>query len=113
MGLEKQPNVVIGRIEIVSPAKAEIVTARALAPLAKLLEWAGRHRIDTAICLFHKGKDWQAEVTEAMKEWDFPLDPITSITDRDAVILRIGPYTRTGLSTAADLRDRQPEGRRR
>jgi 16S rRNA (guanine527-N7)-methyltransferase len=113
MGLHPQPNIVIGRIETVPPVKADVVTARALAPLKKLLEWAHGHRTSTAICLFHKGKDWQVEVSEAMKEWDFPLDPITSITDRDAVILRIGPYTRTGPRASAGLRDRQPEGRRR
>ena len=104
MGLEKQPKIVIGRIEAVPPAKADVVTARALAPLGQLLKWALPHRTDNAICLFHKGKDWKAELTEAMKDWDIPGKPFTTVTDIDAVILRIGPY---------GLRDRQPEGRRR
>lgn len=108
MGLTRQPKLVIKRIEMAPPANADVVTARALAPLAQLLEWSHRHRMDTAICLFHKGKDWQAEVDEAKKKWDFSPEAFASVTDRDAVLLRIGPYT-----TAADLRDRQPEGRRR
>ena len=108
MGLEKQPKVVIGRIEEAPPAKADVVTARALAPLSQLLAWADRHRADTAICLFHKGKGWQAELTEAMKDWDITCQPLTSKTDRDAVILRIGSYT-----SAEGVRDRQPKGRRR
>jgi 16S rRNA (guanine527-N7)-methyltransferase len=107
MGLPRLPKLVIGRVEDVAPAKADVVTARALAPLSQLLAWADRHRTDTAICLFHKGKGWQAELTEAMKDWDIPCQPLTSVTDRDAVILRIGHYTTAGL------RDRQPEGRRR
>lgn len=107
MELKNQPEIVIQRIENAPPAGADVVTARALAPLGRLLEWSERHRTDTAICLFHKGKGWQAEVDEAKKEWDFSPEPIASVTDRDAVILRIGPYR------AADLRDRQPEGRRR
>jgi 16S rRNA (guanine527-N7)-methyltransferase len=107
MTLEKQPKIVIGRIEAVAPAPADVITARALAPLGQLLTWAARHRTDTAICLFHKGKGWQAEVTEAMKDWDIPHQTFNSVTDLDAVILRIGPYH------AAALRDRQPEGRRR
>jgi len=107
MTLEKQPKIVIGRIEAVAPAPADVITARALAPLGQLLAWADRHRTDTAICLFHKGKGWQAEVTEAMKGWDIPHQPFTSVTDLDAVILRIGPYRATAF------RDRQPEGRRR
>ena len=108
MELEKPPKLVIKRIEVAAPASADVVTARALAPLDQLLEWSNRHRTDAATCLFHKGKGWQAEVDEAKKKWDFSPDAIASVTDRDAVILRIGPY-----AAAADLRDRQPEGRRR
>lgn len=108
MGLKKPPRVVIGRIEEAPADNADVVTARALAPLGQLLRWADRHRTDTAICLFHKGKGWQAELTEAMKDWDIPCQPLSSITDRDAVILRIGSYTAT-----AGVRDRQPKGRRR
>jgi 16S rRNA (guanine527-N7)-methyltransferase len=106
MGLKKPPRIVIGRIERVPPAKADVVTARALAPLGQLLDWASRHRTDTAICLFHKGKGWQDELTGAMKDWDIACQPLTSVTDRDAVILRIGSYTSTGV------RDRQSKGRR-
>ncbi len=107
MMLEKPPKIVIGRIEAVPPSPADVITARALAPLGQLLAWADRHRTDTAICLFHKGKGWQAEVTGAMKDWDIPLQTFNSVTDLDAVILRIGPYRTTAF------RDRQPEGRRR
>lgn len=92
MGLENQPKIAISRIEAAPPAATDVVTARALAPLRQLLGWAERHRKDTAICLFHKGKGWQAEVEEAKKEWDISPEPIASVTDRDAVILRIGPY---------------------
>jgi 16S rRNA (guanine527-N7)-methyltransferase len=107
MALKKPPRVVIGRIEVAPAAKADVVTARALAPLTQLLVWADRHRGDTAICLFHKGKGWQSELTEATKDWDITCQPLSSKTDSDAVILRIGSYTATGV------RDRQPEGRRR
>lgn len=106
MGLKKLPRILIGRIEEVPSAQADLITARALAPLGQLLEWADRHRTDPAICLFHKGKGWQGELTEAMKDWDISCQPLSSVTDRDAVILRIGPYTATGV------RDRQSKGRR-
>ena len=107
MGLKKPPRVVISRIDDAPGSKADVVTARALAPLGQLLSWADRHRTDTAICLFHKGKGWQAELTEATKDWDITCQPLRSKTDRDAVILRIGSYT------ATSVRDRQPKGRRR
>jgi len=111
MALEKPPKIVVGRIEAVPPAKADVVTARALAPLGQLLKWAQPHRTDTAICLFHKGKDWKAELAEAMKEWDIPGQPFTSVTDLDAVILRIGSYSAKPGTKA--VRDRQSKGRRR
>lgn len=110
MELEKQPRILVGRIEQVEPAGADVVTARALAPLGKLLELAERHRADNAICLFHKGKGWKAELTEALVDWDIPGQPFTSVTEIDSVILRVGAYQR---KPAADLRHRQPKGRRR
>jgi 16S rRNA (guanine527-N7)-methyltransferase len=100
MGLPKQPKIVVSRIETAPPAGADVVAARALAPLDQLLAWADRHRANPAICLFHKGRDWRAELTEAMKDWEIECTPQPSITNRDAVILRIGSYR------AKDLRDR-------
>lgn len=99
MELPKQPSIIIGRIEAVPPAKADIVTARALAPLKQLLAWAAPHRNDPAICLFHKGKGWQGELTEAREDWDIQTQPFSSVTDRDAVLLRISSYR------PKDLRD--------
>jgi 16S rRNA (guanine527-N7)-methyltransferase len=100
MGLKKQPKVVVSRIEAAPATKADVVTARALAPLGQLLGWAAPHRADTAICLFHKGKGWQAEMNEAMKDWDIEAQPFSSVTDRESVLLRISQFS------AKDLRDR-------
>ncbi len=100
MGLSKSLKIVIARVEAAPPANADVVTARALAPLGQLLAWGDRHRSNPAICLFHKGKSWQAELTETMKDWDIECTPLSSVTDRDAVILRIGAYR------AKALRDR-------
>jgi 16S rRNA (guanine527-N7)-methyltransferase len=126
MDLSKPPKILSNRVEAVAPLKPDIITARALAPLGLLLKWADLHRVDTTICLFHKGKGWQAELTEAMKDWDIPYQSFQSVTDRDAVILRTGNYSRAGVPlagarargapTAASLNDpgdRQPKRRRR
>jgi 16S rRNA (guanine527-N7)-methyltransferase len=107
MRLARMPKTVISRIETAPPAQADVVTARALAPLKQLLVWADRHRADPAICLFHKGKDWQSELTDARRGWEIEVEPTPSVTDRDSVLLRVSSYR------PADLRDRQPEGRRR
>lgn len=94
MNLPLPPKVVIGRIEQVAPLGVDVVTARALAPLPLLLEWAARHRSDTAICLFHKGKGWQVELTEALRGWDIPHQHFASVTDSESVILRVAGYRR-------------------
>ena len=100
MGLSAKLRIVIGRVEEVPAARADVLTARALAPLGQLLALAARHRSDPAICLFHKGKGWRSELTEAHKDWDIEAQPFPSVTDRDAVLLRIAAYR------AKDLRDR-------
>ena len=100
MALKNQPKIVVSRIEKTPPTAADVVTARALAPLSQLLEWAHPHRTAPAICLFHKGKGWQVEVAEAKKDWDFPCQTFPSVTDRDAVLLRIGPTTSSGSAPA-------------
>jgi 16S rRNA (guanine527-N7)-methyltransferase len=97
MSLKTLPKVIISRIEAAPAVQADVVTARALAPLGQLLAWAAPHRGDTAICLFHKGKGWQAELTGAMKDWDIVAQPFSSVTDRDAVLLRISQFSAKGL----------------
>lgn len=97
MGLAKPPKVVISRIEAAPPTNADVVAARALAPLSQLLAWAAPHRADNAICLFHKGKGWQGEVNEAMKDWAIEAQPFASVTDRDSVLLRISKFSAQGL----------------
>src|SRR5512132_2616021 len=46
------------RIESLAPAACEVVSARALAPLRKLLEYAGRLLASNGSCLFLKGRTW-------------------------------------------------------
>lgn len=100
MELPRAPKTRLGRIEALPPAGADVVTARALAPLSQLLVWADRHRGERAICLFHKGKGWREELTTAHKDWEIEAEPFPSVTDRDAILLRIAAYR------AKDLRDR-------
>jgi 16S rRNA (guanine527-N7)-methyltransferase len=75
---------VIGRF-----TAAEIVTARALAPLAQLLAWAEPLLTTGAAGLFPKGREVEAELTEAAKSWRFEADLVPSRTDSDARIVKI------------------------
>ena len=67
--------------------KAEAVTARALAPLPKLLDYAAPFLENGAIGYFHKGQDVDAELTDATKSWKLRVEKHPSVTDSRGVIL--------------------------
>lgn len=77
------------RVEALTPFAVDVVTARALAPLPKLLAWAAPFAIDPAICLFHKGANVDAELTEAARDWMMDVQRVPSVTEQGASILRI------------------------
>lgn len=62
--------------------RVEVVTARALAPLQKLLSLAHPLLNDGARCIFLKGQDVDSELTEAAKSWSIGKPIIQpSLTD--------------------------------
>ncbi|HEY0214534.1 MAG TPA: 16S rRNA (guanine(527)-N(7))-methyltransferase RsmG [Paenirhodobacter sp.] len=77
------------RIETLSPAHCDVLSARALAPLVDLLGFATRHLANDGICLFSKGARWQDELADARKTWSFSVDDYASVTDKNAVILKV------------------------
>jgi 16S rRNA (guanine527-N7)-methyltransferase len=81
-----------GRIETVLPTLPgpfDVVTARGLAPLDKLLAYARPQLSSGAIGLFPKGRGYQAELTAAQLCWTFTADILDSRTDSGGRILRI------------------------
>ncbi len=78
-----------GRIEAIDPLNADVLSARALADLPKLLEFAKRHLSPQGSCLFPKGANWQKELHAAQDSWRFEYEAIKSETSDEAVILRI------------------------
>lgn len=77
------------RIEKIPPLKADLVTARALAPLDKLLSWAEPHLLPEGHALFLKGKGADDELTQAAKEWNIGVERIVSKTDPSGLILHL------------------------
>lgn len=75
-------------------AKVDVVTARALAPLARLLDYAWPFLRGGAPGLFHKGQDVDAELTEASKSWRIIAERHPSLTDSKAVILAVKEASR-------------------
>ena len=67
--------------------KAEVVTARALAPLSRLLDYAGPFLQNGATGYFHKGQDVDAELTNATKSWKLEVEKHPSMTDSRGLIL--------------------------
>ena len=70
----------------------DIVTARALATLDKLLELSEPLLRNGAIGLFPKGRDHRSELTHAAECWKFSADLIPSRTDPEGSILRIRDF---------------------
>jgi len=63
-----------------APDRIDVVTARALAPLAKLLDLAEPLLKTGALALFPKGQDVETELTDAAKYWNIEPDLIPSRT---------------------------------
>tara|TARA_R110000868_G_scaffold229089_2_gene482064 strand:- start:20905 stop:21528 length:624 start_codon:yes stop_codon:yes gene_type:complete len=82
------------RVEDMDPAEGfQLVTARAFAPLNKLLGFAAPLLKSGVVGLFFKGRHYRDELTEARKHWTFESEVIPSQTG-DGVILRISEVQR-------------------
>lgn len=77
------------RIEAVEPLNAAYLSARALAPLPRLMPYLDRHLARNGQAWLMKGEKWQAEVDEARQHWKFRIEPIASRTQTGAAILKI------------------------
>ena len=85
MGLSVE--VIAERIETCPPSNARVVTARALAPLDRLLPMVHRHLAPGGRAVLLKGRTAEAEIAAVENDWTFDLTTAPSITDPDARIL--------------------------
>ena len=60
---------------------ADCVTARALAPLSRLVEIAAPYFASSTLGLFLKGREVAAEVEKAAQDWQFAFELIPSVTE--------------------------------
>jgi 16S rRNA (guanine527-N7)-methyltransferase len=93
--LRLQAIVLNQRIEDLAPEPADVVTARALAPLPKLLGLSKGWLSQEGRALFLKGRDVAAELTEARLSWTFDLDVRPSLSSPDGQVLTISALRRT------------------
>lgn len=76
------------RAEEAEPLAADVVSARALAPLPRLLPLVARHLAPGGTAILPKGRDWAAEVDAARRDgWAFALDARPSATEPEARLL--------------------------
>lgn len=78
-----------GRVEQAPEIKADIVTARAFAPLPELLDYAAPWLCNGATGLFPKGERWKEELTLARQRWIFACEAIPSRSGGSGVILNV------------------------
>lgn len=74
--------------------KVDIVTARACAPLPRLLGYAQPYLKRGATGLFLKGQDVVSELTEATKSWKFEANLMSSLSHTDGRILEVKGLSR-------------------
>lgn len=82
------------RVEEMDQFTADVISARAVTSLDKLLRYANRFSGPESLFLFPKGQDVDEELTEAAKYWNIDLDKYSSKTDPRAVILCINRLSR-------------------
>ena len=87
------------RIENITISPPDVVTARALAQLERLLAYADEFADENTTLVFPKGQDVEGELTQAAKSWHMKVDRRPSVTSPGSTILVI--------------RDFQPKGARK
>ena len=77
------------RIERMQGWPAAVVTARALAPLPRLLELADRFVASDSVCLFLKGKSVARELTDARVCWHMEAQTFPSQSEPTGTVLKL------------------------
>ncbi len=88
--------VIAGRVEQQPRQQADILSARALTSLSRLLPLAVQHLRPDGMAFLHKGQTAHQEIAQAQKDWSFALEEHASITDPNARILAIQRIVRIG-----------------
>jgi 16S rRNA (guanine527-N7)-methyltransferase len=94
MGLGETVSIHRDRIEAIKDLRADVVLARACAPLSRMLELAEKLLSPATVCLFLKGANVEDELTLAGKHWRMNVERLPSVSDPSGTILRIGQIRR-------------------
>ncbi len=75
------------RAEAIEPQIADVVTARALAPLEKLLPLMARFADESTTSIVPKGEQAEAELQSVAKDWKMKIERVPSRSDARGTIL--------------------------
>lgn len=89
MGLSARVSVHDRRLESLDLPPADVITARALAPLEKLLAWGLPFARPDTLWLLPKGARVDEELTAARASWKMRLARHASLADRESCVLLI------------------------
>ena len=81
--------VIAERTEDVAPLPYDVVSARAFAPLRRLLRHVSLVAPDAKKLLLLKGRNVDREIDDALQEWEIEATTFPSRTDPDGVVLSI------------------------
>jgi 16S rRNA (guanine527-N7)-methyltransferase len=87
--------------------KADVVTARALAPLDELMRLAHPLLTSGALGLFLKGQDVEGELTEASKSWNIEASLVPSKTSPASRIVVVKALTPRRKTVKSHVRSRR------
>lgn len=82
------------RAESLQLSPVDVVTARALAPMPRLLEYAYPLLRGSTVGLFLKGRDVESELAEARKSWRFDVSLSPSRSDPEGRIVSLKRLSR-------------------
>lgn len=84
------------RLEQLEPWMADVITARAIAPLPRLLNLVSAFIGPTTYCIFMKGAGVESELAAAREAWSMDVERFPSVTDSGGTILRLRGLSRGG-----------------
>jgi 16S rRNA (guanine527-N7)-methyltransferase len=96
LGVEARVEILESKLEAVPTRAVDVISARAFAPLPKLLSLAERFSTLATVWILPKGRNAKSELDAARSSWqgDFRLEP--SLTDADAgIIVASGVHRKT------------------
>lgn len=87
LGIAERVEILCSRLEMVAERPFDVISARAFAPLPKLLGLAERFSTPGTVWILPKGRNAKSELDAARSSWqgDFRLEP--SLTDAEAQIV--------------------------